>query len=84
MRAQDILPDNVNTFEKDGVTLRKGSVAAFITNASLLRAADTTPTMREEAMRDIAEFLPSLRALGLFDVFEVRDPELRALVADRA
>jgi hypothetical protein len=30
--------------------------------------------------RDMIDALPALRAIGLFDVFEIRDAALRALV----
>ncbi|WP_437524883.1 hypothetical protein WME79_36885 [Sorangium sp. So ce726] len=76
MRAQDILPDDVNQAEINGVTVRKGSVAAFLINARLF--AD--PHTRAAAERDIIDALPALRALGLFAVLEIRDAELRAFV----
>ena len=43
----------------------------------------TLPPPREDraaAERDLVALLPGMRALGLFDVFAIRDEKLRALV----
>jgi hypothetical protein len=80
MRAEDVLPDNVDQREFDGVVVRKGSVGAFLVNAKILADLASSAAVRAEAERDILAVLPALRALGLFDVFELRDEKLRALV----
>lgn len=80
MRAEDILPDEQNLIERNGVLIRKGSVGAFLANARIWCAADTVPAQRKAAERDILDALPGLRALGLFEVFSVRDAELRRLI----
>lgn len=80
MRAQDVLPDHVNEVEVGGVTVRKGSVGAFLANARVLQDPGASAEARAAAADDIGALAPALRALGLFDVLEVRDPQLRALV----
>jgi hypothetical protein len=80
MRADQILPDDVNHGQFDGVTIRKGTVAAFLANARTWTSADAGADERAQARARIAEDLPALRALGLFEVLEVRDERLRALV----
>lgn len=80
MRAEDILPDDVNHGSFDGVVIRKGTVAAFLANAKALSRADISAAERAAAQRDIVDSLPALRALGLFDVLAVRDDALRALI----
>ena len=80
MRPKDILPDEVNQTEIAGTTVRKGTVGAFIANAKIIQAASTTSEDRQAAERDLMELLPAVRALGIFDVFEVRDAGIRALV----
>lgn len=81
MRAQDVLPDHVNEVEVGGVTVRKGSVGAFLANARVLLDPGASAGARAAAAGDIEALAPALRALGLFDLLEVRDPQLRALVA---
>lgn len=81
MRAQDLLPDHINSGEFNGVTVRKGTVGAFLANALTLGAADSPEQARAEARADIIDALPAMAALGIFDVFEISDPALRELVA---
>lgn len=84
MRAQDVLPDHVNEVEVGGITVRKGSVGAFLANARVLKDPAASAEARTTAAQDIQALAPALHALGLFDVLEVRDPQLRALVAEPA
>ncbi len=83
MRAEDILSDQQNQRLFQGVTVRKGTVGAFLANARVLIEAGTDAPAQAQAERDIVEDLPALRALGLFDVLEIRDPALRHLVETR-
>lgn len=83
MRAHDILPDHADEVQIHGTTIRKGSVGAFLANAVALRDPAATAAAREVALGDIEAALPALRALGLFDVLEIRDPQLRAFVDAR-
>jgi hypothetical protein len=80
MRAEDLLPDDVNQGQFNGVTVRKGSVGAFLVNARVLSDPAASAESRAAAERDILAALPALRAIGLFDVLQVRDERLRALV----
>ncbi|NMG66204.1 hypothetical protein GPA19_14745 [Azoarcus indigens] len=80
MRAQDILPVGLDQIERQGITIRKGAVGAFLANARALQDTALDDAAKEQALRDIADGLPALRALGLFDILEIRDPRLRALV----
>lgn len=80
MRAEDILPDNQNHAEQDGVVIRKGTVAAFLANARVWCDPASDASRRQAAELDIREALPSLQALGLFDVLSIRDPALKQLV----
>jgi hypothetical protein len=81
MRAQDILPDHVNQADFGGTTIRKGTVAAFLANARVWTDPQTSEAARAEAETDMLETLPALRAVGLFDVLDIRDTALRAWVA---
>ncbi|MGJ7524986.1 hypothetical protein [Variovorax sp. GB1P17] len=81
MQAQDVLPDGQDFVVRNGLTLRKGSVGAFLVNAQLLQDPNATPEARQAAEQDLIALLPALEALGLFDVFELRSPALRDEVA---
>jgi hypothetical protein len=80
MRADQILPDDVSHGQFNGVTIRKGTVAAFLANARTWVRADGDADERAQAQAQIAADLPALRALGLFEVLEIRDERLRTLV----
>ena len=80
MRADQILPDDINHGQFAGLTIRKGTVAAFLANARTWTDARADASAREQAQAQIEADLPALRALGLFDLLEVRDERLRALV----
>ncbi|KRU94839.1 hypothetical protein [Pseudomonas aeruginosa] len=82
MKAEDILPDRQDRIRLDGVEIRKGSVGAFIANARLLLERDRPAAQRRQAEEDLRTLLPAIRALGLLELFELRDARLRALVAD--
>jgi hypothetical protein len=81
MQAQDVLPDGQDFVVRNGLTLRKGSVGAFLVNAQVLQDPNATAEARQAAERDLVALLPALEALGLFDVFELRSPTLRDEVA---
>ncbi|AFQ50769.1 hypothetical protein [Burkholderia cepacia] len=78
MRAEQMLPDHADRIEADGTTIRKGTVGAFLVNARVLTDPNAISADRARAEADAIDALPALRALGLFDVLEVRDPALRA------
>lgn len=81
MRAEDILPENQNTFQfPDGTVIRKGTVGAFLANARIWSDPATPAEQRAAVERDMLDALPALRALGLFDVMAIRDEGLQDLV----
>jgi hypothetical protein len=80
MRAEDRLPDAVNESLIDGVVVRKGTVGAFLANAKVWSDRTSSDEAHTIAERDIVGALPALRALGLFDVLNIRDDRLRAFI----
>ncbi|WP_345817428.1 hypothetical protein AAGS40_26210 (plasmid) [Paraburkholderia sp. PREW-6R] len=80
MRSDQLLPDHMNACDFNGVTVRKGTVGAFLINARVWADRNADDAARADAAFDIVAAVPALRALGLFDVFEIRDPALRALM----
>ena len=80
MKAEDILPDRQDRIHLGGVEIRKGSVGAFIANARLL--LEELPATQRRQAEDLRALLPAIRALGLLELFELRDARLRTLVAD--
>lgn len=80
MRAEDVLPDHLDQGQFNGVTVRKGTVGAFLANARTWCDPTTPGEQRLQAEQDILQALPALQALGLFEVLQVRDAELARLL----
>lgn len=80
MKAEDLLPDNENTKDIRGVTVRKGTIGAFLVNYRVVLDLASPPEEREAAWKDMAGQIAAMEALGMFDAFEVRDPTVRAFV----
>lgn len=81
MKAEDLLLDNQNTRQCAGTTIRKGTVGAFLINAAHWCDSSTPAATRRLAEQDMIDALPALHALGLFDVFEIRNNDLRRFIA---
>ena len=81
MRAEDVLADNTNEADFNGLTVRKGTVGAFLANVQIWRNTEATHQDRQIAERDIIDAVPALRAIGLFDVLQPIDPQLSELIA---
>ena len=86
--SQSRVPEVVSStsskdFEFQAVTLRKRTVAAFLANARTWTDPHVGAEERARARAQIAADLPALRAQGLFEVMEVRDQRLMALVHQR-
>jgi hypothetical protein len=80
MRAEQMLPDHLNQADLNGVTVRKGTVGAFLFNAMVWTDRSASAQTRAAAERDILDALPALQALGLFEVMEIRMSALRTLI----
>lgn len=81
MRAKDVLPDDVNQSELNGVLVRKGTVGAFLANARLWLRDDTPGSTRAELESEIIAAVAALKAIGLLEIMEVKDQRLRQLIA---
>jgi hypothetical protein len=84
MKAEQLLPDHVNSGEFNGITVRKGTIGAFLINVKTLEKPETSAALREEVLAEMREAIPALYALGLIDVFEARDPAIRAMIEQYA
>lgn len=80
MQPHDILPDHQNDVQVNGLTVRKGSVGAFLANARAWQDPASDPDTRATAEADLRALLPGLHALGLFQVLAARDPALQRLI----
>lgn len=84
VRPEDVLPEGIDSTAINGLTVRKGSVAAFVANA--LRLGDLTEGTPEYAalVAQMRELAPALRTIGLLDVFRPRSPAVERILAEAA
>jgi hypothetical protein len=54
----------------------------FVAHARLMLDPATPEAVRREAEPRLLAQLPTMRALGVFELFTIRDPALHALVTD--
>ena len=80
IRPEDVLPDGVETATYGGTVARKGSVAALVANAKPLPTLPVDAPGRAAILDLLRELVPSLRAVGVLDVFVPRDPAIAALI----
>jgi hypothetical protein len=80
VKPADVLPDGQDGTEMYGEYVRKGSVAAFVGNVRALAATEPSTPQREAIVAELRELKPALERIGVLEVFELRDPEVRALV----
>ena len=80
VRPEDLLPDDQDIANFDGVEIRKGSAGAFVQNVRALRTIE--PGSAEEAalLTTAAEIAESLRATGFFEILAVRDERIAKLL----
>lgn len=80
MQPHDILPDHQNDVKVNGLTVRKGSVGAFLASVRDWQDPASDAATRAAAEADLRSLLPGLHALGLFQVLAARDPALQRLI----
>ena len=83
MKPHELLPDGLDSLFLGGQTVRKGTIGAFIQNALALADPRTETNARQILEAETLELIPSMQALQLFDIFDIRDGELRKLVASK-
>jgi len=62
---ENILPNDVNEIEINGIKARKGSVAAALANAKILSLDSSTVNEKTSAKETIKKLAPTLIALEL-------------------
>ena len=80
VKAEDVLPEGQEYAEFGGVPVRKGSIAAFIGNVQALAEVEPRSARWDEIVSQMRELKPALTRIGVFDVFELRDAEMRDLI----
>lgn len=75
-----MLADGLEGREIQGTYVRKGTVGAFIQNVKSLASVEPGTSEYEALAAEIRRAKPTLVALDLFEVFDIRDPKVTALL----
>jgi hypothetical protein len=66
----------------DRVLAEPDALTDFVVNAQLMLDPATPEPVRREAEPRLLALLPTLQALGMFELFAIRDPALATMVRD--
>jgi hypothetical protein len=67
---------------RDSVCSTEEALTTFVACAHVMLDPTTSELVRRSVEPRLIAQLPALRALGVFDLFEIRNPELQRLVSD--
>jgi flavocytochrome c len=73
---EHLLPDDKNFAEVNGITVRKGTMGAFLANLRILSSMPRDAPNREAIVEQVRQALPTMRENGLFELFTFRSPDL--------
>jgi len=80
VRPEDILSDDDNTVNLNGLTARKGSIAAFLKNIDIFEDSSASPEQKAQALATMQELAPVLVATGLSKHAVFKNPEVQMLL----
>lgn len=81
IRPEDILPDGNDTAIIRGVTVRKGTVAAFLANCDLLENV-TAEEQKEVLINALRNLAPQIVASGLHKLAVFKNPVVEQVLVD--
>jgi hypothetical protein len=82
IQPEDMLEDGQDVRVINGISVRKGTLGAFIGNARRLDDYPVGSEERGEIVDQLRVLAPAVRALGLLEVFEPRGEVLRQILAE--
>ncbi|WP_158999373.1 hypothetical protein [Pigmentibacter ruber] len=77
---EDILPNDINELEIDGIKARKGTVAAVLANAKILSSTASSESAKVGAKETIKKLAPMLIALELHEHLTWKNPEIQQII----
>lgn len=79
---ENILPNDINELEINGVKARKGSVAAALANAKILASDSASEIEKETAKETFKKLVPILIALELHNHVTWKNPEIQQIIEE--
>lgn len=81
-KPEDILPDDVNELEINGIKARKGTIAAAMANADILSSPTSTEIDKNNAKDAIKQLAPAMVALGLSHHLIWKNKEIQEIMEE--
>ncbi|HAF87257.1 MAG: hypothetical protein CMF38_02705 [Legionellaceae bacterium] len=79
MRPEDIISDTQNEIMLNGVTVRKGTVGAFLANIDTLENSSSSVQEKEIAQSILEELAPAIKATGLLKHMTFKNQQIAAM-----
>jgi hypothetical protein len=76
---EDVMPENKNHFEKNGITIRKGSMAAVLANAKIFESKNASTEEKRSSIDAIKKLAPTLIAFELTMFLQWKNPEIQQI-----
>lgn len=80
MKPSDVLPDSINSVQKNGLTIRKGTIGAFTVNLEILEKAQEGDEEYREAEADLLSLVPALKELRFFDFYDLKSERAKKII----
>ena len=74
-----VMPDNVDYVQTNGVAIRKGTMAAAIANIEIIESLTSTQAEKAAALEAIKALVPQLKAFHIHKHLQWRNPQIEAL-----
>ncbi len=82
VRPEDILADGVDSTVINGITVRKGTIAAFLANIELLEKKNSTEVQKQEAINMIKALAQTVVSTGLHKHVTFKNIEIEQILVD--
>ena len=84
VRPEDIMPEDVNTIEVNGVLVRKATVASTLANAKILASDNASAIEKSKALAMIKELAPALVAIEMHQHVTWNNPQIQKIIEEEA
>jgi hypothetical protein len=84
VKPEDVLADAEDFVTLNGVTVRKGSIAAFLKNIDLLEDSDSSELQKAAALDALRALAPAMIASGLTKHATFRNKSVHDILDDKA
>lgn len=79
-KPEDILSNEENTKILNGVSIRKGTIAAFLQNISMIEQPECSEEQKQVALSIIRELAPAVIATGLYKHAVFKNPIIQEIL----